>query len=169
MKSLWISGTLAALVVTIVLVRAQSDGRSQTHLDANSMPWESSDVLDVVRWKTLIGGDGLPQDDIQFGLLELAPRAIYPGHRHPSPELYYVVSGRAEWTVGSETFIAEPGATIHTPPNTVHRMVNIGDEVLTTVWVWWAPGGDRSVFDGEYEMVEPLPRQRFGAKFPDAR
>jgi oxalate decarboxylase/phosphoglucose isomerase-like protein (cupin superfamily) len=59
--------------------------------------------------------------------------------------------------VGGETFTAEPGTAILTPPNAVHRMVNHGDEPVTAVWAWWAPGGDRGVFEGGYRIVDPLP------------
>jgi hypothetical protein len=39
-------------------------------------------------------------------------------------------------------------------------MVNQRDEALTAVWAWWAPGGDRSVFDtGTYEFTEDIPDQ----------
>ena len=73
--------------------------------------------------------------DVLMGMLELAPRATYPAHKHPAPELYYVMSGTADWTVGGETFAAGPGTAIYHPPNTPHRMVNTGDEVLRTVYM----------------------------------
>ena len=39
-------------------------------------------------------------------------------------------------------------------------MVNQLDEPLTAVWAWWAPGGDKSVFDRDaYEFTEDIPDQ----------
>ena len=145
-------------------------GARATHISATALDWQTSprypeELQRVVRWKTLIGGDVVPEPDVRFGVLEIAPHAGYPDHRHPSPELYYVVSGRARWTVGDRTFTAEAGTAVRTPPNTVHRMVNPGDEVLRTVWLWWAPGGRRDVLDMDSDLVEPVPRQPGSAGF----
>lgn len=130
---------------------------------ADDIPWEGSDGFNATRWKDILGGDGagqIPQEDLRFGLLQLAPNAVYPGHRHAAPEVYYVLSGKASWTVGSKSFSAEAGTTIYVPANTVHRMVNQFDEPLTAVWAWWAPGGDQSVFDSSaYEFTEDIPDQ----------
>ena len=130
---------------------------------AHDIPWASSEGFNATRWKDILGGDGagqIPQEDIRFGLLQLAPNAVYPGHRHAAPEVYYVLSGTASWTVGSRSFIAAAGTTIYIPVNTIHRMVNQSGEVLTAVWAWWAPGGDRSVFDTDtYEFTEDIPDQ----------
>lgn len=81
-----------------------------------------------------------------MGLLELDP-GIYPFHSHPAPEIYFVVSGQAEWTVGDETFEAVPGTAIYHPPGVRHQMVNRGPETLKTVWFWWAPEGRTEVLD----------------------
>jgi len=102
-----------------------------------------------------------------MGMLELAPGATYPAHRHPSPELYYVMSGTAQWTVDEETFTAGPGTAIYHPPNTRHRMVNTGDEVLRTVYMWWAPGGDREVIKMPSELLESVPEQPAKARFEE--
>lgn len=161
---------VAVLAVTSAISSVQD---SSTHVNASQVTWDPQpnlpDVLkEVVRWKTLVGTDTIPQQDFSFGELELAPRAIYPGHLHPAPEMYYVLEGRVEWTVGDETFIAEPGTALYTPPNTMHRMVNLGDNVARAVWAWWAPGGDGSVMATGYRLTEPVPEQSEKARFPDA-
>ena len=147
---------------------------ASTHVKAPQQPWDPygsmpDELKSVIRWKTLVGTDAIPQRDLLFGELELAPRGIYSGHLHPAPEVYYVLSGRVEWTVGDETFIAEAGTAIYTPPNTVHRMVNLTDEVARTVWVWWAPGGDASVLTTGYRLTETVPAQSEKTRFPDVR
>jgi mannose-6-phosphate isomerase-like protein (cupin superfamily) len=135
-----------------------------THVDEGGVEWGANAELPDVRWKTLVGSDGIPQADIQFGTFELAPNAVYPAHLHPAPELYFVLEGHARWTVGSDTFDAGPGTAVYTPPGTAHRMVNVGDERVRAVWAWWAPGGDRAVFDGGYRFVEPLPSAKTAPK-----
>jgi quercetin dioxygenase-like cupin family protein len=116
------------------------------------------------RYMPLIGGNyenwqGIPQEDVLFGILELAPGGYYPGHHHPAPEIYYVLSGEARWTVGDQTFTARPGESIYHPSQKMHRMVNQGKEPLRVLYLWWKPGGDKHAFNG-YKFVEPMPKPR---------
>ncbi len=137
--------------------------------DAAALEWKRNEST-ASRWKTMIGGnDGgqIDDKDIRFGLFELAPRAIYHGHKHDSPEIYYITSGRAMWTVGDETREVTAGMTIHIPPGAVHKMVNMGEQTVEAIWVWWAPDGDREIFDGEYRFVEETPVQPAGSGFKD--
>ena len=146
-----------------------------THITLKDRPWTSSEqypeaLRRVYRYKALIGGQRagvVPQPDVLMGMLELAPGATYPAHKHPAPELYYVMSGTATWTVGEDTFVAGPGTAIYHPPNTLHRMVNTGEEVLRTVYMWWAPGGDRDVIKVSSELLESVPQQPANASFPE--
>ncbi len=118
----------------------------------------------VCRYQPLVGGsyDGgkvIPQEDVLFGVLELAPGGYYPGHHHPAPEIYYVLNGEAEWTVGDQTFTARPGEYIYHPPLKMHRMVNKGKDALRVAYFWWKPGGDPGAFEG-YRFLEPMPKPR---------
>jgi len=94
--------------------------------------------------------------------------AIYPGHEHASPEIYYVTSGQARWTVGSETFEAGPETAVYTPPDTLRRMINTGTEPLRPVYFWWAPEGKQEVLRVGSTRVEPVPEQPARAVFPDS-
>ena len=101
--------------------RLQRPSIRATHISATALDWLTSprypeELQRVMRWKMLIGGDDVPRPDVQFGVLKIAPRASRPGHKHPSPELYNVLSGRSRWTVGDQTFTAEAGTAIDTPP-----------------------------------------------------
>lgn len=118
--------------------------------------WDTN-TFPIQRWKTLVGGDPAENSDILFGLWELAPHAIYHGHRHESPAIYYILSGRAIWTVGEESREVTQGSLIRTPPGESHRMENLGDEKLQAIWVWWAPNGDQSVFEADYIFTEDAP------------
>lgn len=140
---------------------AAEAGFSGPFLQADDVSWKVNQFA-IARWKTLVGGNEgghIDQADVQFGLWELAPHAIYHGHRHEVPEIYYVISGEGEWTVGDSSQIVGPGSTIYTAPGKVHKMVNLSNEPLRTVWFWWAPEGRREVFSGAYDFTEPAPRQ----------
>ena len=138
------------------------------HASAADTEWGTSPsypeaLQQVVRWKILAGGNlfgqafGVPQKDVLMGVLDLDPGGYYPFHAHPAPEMYYVVSGTAQWSVGDETFTAAPGMAIYHPPNTPHRMVNTGAETLHTVWFWWAPDGRSEALHGAITLLEDMP------------
>ena len=127
-----------------------------------------TNAFPIHRWKTLVGGGAggrMDPVDILFGTWELAPHAIYHGHKHQTPEIYYIVSGKALWTVGEETREVTKGSAIYTRPGAVHKMVNLLDQPLHAVWIWWAPNGDRKVFDSEYIFTEEAPVQTENAGF----
>lgn len=139
-------------------------------LDADAVGWKVN-AFAVARWKTLVGGDEggqIDDADVRFGLWELAPRAIYHGHRHDVPEIYFVTAGRARWTVGDVTREIGPGTVVRTPPGAIHRMENLGEDPVEALWFWWAPDGRREVFSGTYEFTEPAPEQPPGAGFREA-
>lgn len=146
-----------------------------SHVHVRDVEWTASpqypeELQRVYRYKALIGGHWpgvIPQQDILMGVLELAPGAIYSAHAHPAPELYYVMSGIARWTVNDETFDAEPGTAIYHAPDALHRMINTGDEPLRMCWMWWAPDGNREVLNVGSMLLEPVPEQPETAKFSD--
>ena len=166
----------AVLITLVILTTTTTPGFSQTkaaHVDAGDVSWQAppasylgSGFSAAFRYKTLVGGQFAPihGKGVLFGEAEWAPGAIYVGHAHPAPEIYYVISGEAEWTVDGKTFKATAGTTIYTKPNEVHRMVNVGDEILKTVWMWW---GDPAVLNQYPEIVEPAEKQPKGANFVD--
>ena len=154
-------------VVTALPVLGDPAAVKGPFLDAEDVNWKVNEHA-VARWKTLVGGiEGgqIDESDVQFGLWELAPNAIYHGHKHQAPEIYYVLSGKALWTVGEHSREVTAGATIHTPPGQVHRMQNLTDKPLQAIWFWWAPGGDTDVFQSPYVFTEPAPQQPDNARF----
>lgn len=130
-------------------------------LDQSEITWKVNE-FNVARWKTLVGGiEGgqINRDDIQFGIWELAPNAIYHSHRHEVPEIYFVTQGKADWTVDGVTREVGPGMTIYSKSGAAHKMVNKSDDNVKAVWVWWAPDGDKNVFASDYEFIEPAPEK----------
>jgi len=141
--------------------------KSRSHCRVGQFEWETEashpeELQRIVRWKVLMGSagsdwPGVPQKDVSMGVLELDAAGYYPGHAHPAPEIYFILSGTAEGTVGEETFMAEPGMAISHAPNVMHRMVNKGTAPLRALWFWWAPDGRNDVLQGEVRLLEPMP------------
>src|SRR4030095_670278 len=116
---------------------------ANNHITTRQVAWTTAasypeQVQKIVHWKTLIGGKSpsIPEEDVFMGVLDLEAGGYYPLHSHPAPEIYFILSGTAKWTVGDETFMAEPGMAIYHALNAPHRMVNKGNELLKTIWFW---------------------------------
>ena len=61
----------------------------------------------------------------------LAPGAATTPHHHAvTEEIYYILSGAAEMTVGTETRAVVPGDAIGVPPGAIHAIRNTGLEEL---------------------------------------
>ncbi len=150
------------LVLSILFLSIPQKGFSEPpaahegpFLHESEVTWKVNNFA-VARWKTLVGGiEGgqIDDPDVQFGLWELAPYGIYHGHKHYAPEIYYILSGEADWRVGDTTEKIQAGSTIYTKPGTVHSMTNLTDQPVTAIWLWWAPNGNRKVFSGEYTFT----------------
>ncbi len=145
----------------------QNSVQPPVRVEADQVPWTSAAnypeaLQQVVHWNTLIGAGpagwpGVPQQDVRMGMLELQPGGYYPSHAHPAPEIYVVLSGYAQWTVGELCFEAKPGMAIYHAAEVAHRMVNQGSEVLRAVWFWWAPGGRAEVLEAPIRLLEAMP------------
>ncbi|MCH8086692.1 MAG: cupin domain-containing protein [Chloroflexi bacterium] len=110
-------------------------GQVEWHTEYSNYP---ASLMDVYRLKRLIGNKApVAVKGVSLVVSALDPGATYPSHSHPAPEIYYFLKGRAECTWGDETFIAEPGTVVYTPPNLPHSMRNIGDDPVEAVIFWW--------------------------------
>ena len=167
MRNLGRAAGLTLLLGAALAAYGDSSDQPRSFIDESEITWKVNQ-FNVARWKTLIGGiEGgqIDAEDVQFGLWELAPRAIYHGHKHAAPEIYYVLSGRVLWTVGEQSQEVGSGSAIYTKPGQVHRMENLTDQPAQAIWIWWAPGGDKGVFLAPYEFTEPAPNQLDEAHF----
>lgn len=54
-------------------------------------------------------------------------------HVHPYDELFHILQGRAEFTVGDRTFEAEAGSLVIGPANVPHAYKNLGPGRLDSV------------------------------------
>jgi len=166
-----ISSVFASLVLLVTTISPGTSNANEVHIDAGEVNWQAppssysgAEFSSAFRYRTLIGAQFAPVHgkEVLFGEAEWAPGAIYVGHIHPAPEIYYVISGEAEWTVDGKTFKATAGTAIYAKPNAVHRIVNIGDGILKTVWVWW---GKPEVLNQFPKLAEPIEEQPVGTKF----
>jgi mannose-6-phosphate isomerase-like protein (cupin superfamily) len=76
-----------------------------------------------------------------------------PDHVHlRREEIFFVVSGTYELTLGERTATAGPGTVVFIPRNTVHRFKNIGDTTACML-DWSLPGGQDHYFNTIAELA----------------
>lgn len=129
---------------------------------------DASGSIYPLRWITLVGdvrmahgggwGDGLPNEDILFGVGEHGSTSVYDFHKHDVPEFYYVVSGSLAVTVDGRKFIAGPGELIYHKPWAVHRSVGASKATTVTLWADWGVQCDRSVLKKPYKILGSFSR-----------
>lgn len=67
-----------------------------------------------------------------------------PGHTHHfHSEVFYVISGGMEWTVGDETDTLEAGDLVYIPPGIVHHTRVLGDEPVRALMIYEPAGYER--------------------------
>lgn len=70
-----------------------------------------------------------------------------PGHTHHfHSEVFFVISGSMEWTVGDEVDTLEPGDLVYIPPGIVHLTRVLGDEPVRALMIYEPAGYERGYF-----------------------
>lgn len=70
-----------------------------------------------------------------------------PGHTHHfHSEVFYLISGSMEWTVGEEVDTLEAGDLVYIPPGTVHHTHVVGDEPVRALMIYEPAGYERGYF-----------------------
>jgi len=85
--------------------------------------------------KLIYPENGVPTRTLIMGIVEIAPGAHSPLHRHNCEEVYYVLQGRGFCEIGGQRYDIAPGYAVYNPPNVPHRTFNTGDEPLRLVVV----------------------------------
>lgn len=76
----------------------------------------------------------LNTDKLVFNSYFFKPRQVLPLHKHPAAdELFYIVEGVGEFTVGSNSTIVGPGSAVYGPADTFHGLVNSGNTDLVLI------------------------------------
>ncbi len=68
-----------------------------------------------------------------FGHYEFAQGADIHAHSHEQEEVWHVLEGRLQITIGSETVVAGPGFVGVVLPNVVHSVIALSDGKATVV------------------------------------
>lgn len=84
----------------------------------------------------LVKKNPLQTDKVVYATYFLAPRQILPLHSHPgSDEIFYVVEGLGQFTVGGDQQIVKAGTTVYGPADVTHGIVNSGRQEMVVISV----------------------------------
>ncbi|CAH0991195.1 hypothetical protein SIN8267_01297 [Sinobacterium norvegicum] len=110
-------------------------------------------------------------ENIYMGTLILKPGATYPAHNHGANEMYYIISGEADWWVNDQKQPVKAGDTIYHKPFDVHGWVNTSaTEELHAVYMWWKePGDPDDLFNHGARFVNPELFESEGDALPHAQ
>jgi mannose-6-phosphate isomerase-like protein (cupin superfamily) len=115
---------------------------------AHDLPWRYSyerredapSLGEKIAYAEIVGPDAPYRSAIFcLGLTLIAPESLYPLHRHPAVELYYVLSGTATWSLNHRDRDLPPGEFVLHPSLAAHAM-RTRREPLLAVYTW--SGGD---------------------------
>jgi quercetin dioxygenase-like cupin family protein len=84
------------------------------------------DLADAPRidvWGEAVRARRIQGERITFAVVELAPNAVVPEHRHEAEQLGMVIEGEMQFTVDGETRVLGPGGTWRILSNRPHNVV----------------------------------------------
>lgn len=84
-------------------------------IDTSTLAWRDFDAAPGVRYKVLRHHAGRRGITL---LLQFAPGASYPAHRHPEGEEYFVLEGSLEdagRSYGAQSYVYHPPGSVHRP------------------------------------------------------
>lgn len=107
------------------------------------LPWTEGELPVPASFKgryayAALIGPGLPIADksMYFGLYLQSPDSYYPNHWHLAEELYYVLSGTAEWRQGASPLAAKPSGTLVQHKSNVPHAMQTRTPPLLAMWAW---------------------------------
>ena len=103
----------------------------------------------------------LDTDKFVFNTYYFKPGQFLPLHKHPATdELFFIVEGVGEFTVGNESVIVGPTSSVYGPANVFHGLVNSGDKEMVLISVQ-APKPVTTTYAENATVTCPVCKQEF--------
>ena len=109
-------------------------GMDPLHIRRVTVSPEPTRHGDAVLKEVLLRGGVLPQVT-QVAVATIPPHHENEFHEHPTMfEIYYVLSGEAEYDIAEKTYSVGPGDLLIVPPRTPHRQRSKADPHRIFYW-----------------------------------
>jgi len=86
-------------------------------------------ALEGISFKTLVYGEKTLLSEFR-----LEKGSVVPMHQHPYEQTGYIISGRMNFTIGEEKFVAKPGDSWSIPENVEHGVEVLKDAIVIEVF-----------------------------------
>ena len=106
--------------------------------DTSELDWTSHERFPAIRIKALETRDTHPNASVMLVRLGVGGE-IQPHMHEIETETAYVLAGRGELTVETETIVFAPGTGATIPPKHVHGLRNTGDTELELIAIHTPP------------------------------
>jgi len=97
------------------------------------------DMLAGYGFAEIVGQEGpLVSHNLRTGIGVWGPNIVYPVHQHKAEEIYIVLAGSAEFSIGEDSATRYgPGDLVHVAPMTPHGF-QTDQEILVVLYLWRA-------------------------------
>ena len=89
------------------------------------------------RWTRVLTGEGkIKPEKFMMGFVVIYPGGKVPLHEHENEEVYTVLKGAGEMTIGDSVRSISAVSAVYIPPGLPHSLVNTGREELEMMFVY---------------------------------
>ncbi|KPU44509.1 hypothetical protein OXPF_15920 [Oxobacter pfennigii] len=89
------------------------------------------------RTRVVVGPNGaLEAEHFVQGMVVIYPGGSVPLHDHAEEEVYFIVSGSGEMTVGEETVAVKEGDAVYITPTLPHLLKNTGKDDMKMMFTY---------------------------------
>jgi len=113
----------------------------------STWPEEQVEQRGGVWWKTLISAGTTPSRALSLGVARVPPAGALRPHRHAQPEVYLVLEGAGELTLGGAVRRVAPGDAVFIPGGAVHGIACAGSEELRFAYAFPADSTTEVEYD----------------------
>jgi quercetin dioxygenase-like cupin family protein len=116
-----------------------------------------ADVPPIDIWGDIVRARRIQGERITFAVVELAPNAVVPEHRHEAEQLGMVIEGSVRFSIAGETRELGPGGTWRIASNLPHGVVT-GPDGATVIDVFNPVRADWDAFEPRSPTTPRWPR-----------
>lgn len=150
---------IPVVAVIALCVGAASVSFAQDKAGMSSIQTVKVNEVQEFNADTYVKKGPLTTDKLVFNTFFLKPRQVLAFHKHPATdELFFIVDGVGQFTVGNESVAVGPTSAVYGPMNVFHGLINSGNKEMTVISVQ-APKPVETVYAENATVACPVCKQ----------